>query len=155
MSDVRTSTGNGLTIGVIVVIAVVAVGAMAVFRNNQLPPDPFEGDEPRVVDCVADWESSQNRPIIADVFCQVGTGDNNFDAQDINRSPYTWSTTGRSGQVAAIYAVFNRETSGNCQIWVDGEFLDEEPIAQLIDEGAGPDNTDLIIWTCALEVTIL
>lgn len=156
MSGTRTSAGSGIGVWIFVGVVLLTAGIVASRQTSdtELPPDPFEGEEPREVDCVADWQSPRNPIITADIYCEVGGPDNSFDAQSIERSPYVWSTTGNTGQVAVIEAVFSRETAGSCQVWVDGEFLDDEPIARIVDEGQAPDGGDVVIYTCALEVAI-
>ena len=158
MSGSGTSTSSGTGLGIVVLVVVLIIGAVVVAQrqppDTDTPPDPFEGEEPRVVDCVGDWQSPRDPIITADIYCEVGGEGNSFDAQSVERHPYVWSTTGYPGQLAVIYMVTSRQTVGLCEIWVDGELLESEPLVEITDEGQGPDGSDVLYWSCAMEVAV-
>jgi hypothetical protein len=155
VSETNTSTGAGAKIGAALLIGVAIIAAVLILNqetslDTTLPPDPFEDEEPRIVDCVADWDG-YNQGVTADVYCEVGGPENSFDASNLDLSPYIWSTTANTGQVAVIDMTVSRQTSGLCEIWVDGELLETTDVVQVTDE---TDAGDALLFGCAIEVPI-
>lgn len=154
MSGTRTSSGPGIgTVVVVVVVVLLGISVMTSLRDQEtsdtnLPPDPFKDEEPRVVDCVASWDGYR-QGITADVYCEVGGPDNSHDATGLDLSPYIWSTTGNTGEAAIMDMHLSQEDSGLCELWVDGELFETEPVVQVFD-----DEGEVPIYGCAIETPI-
>lgn len=152
MSGTKTGGGGLGTAVAAVVVLVIAGMVMANLErtpgDTDLPPDPFESDEPRVVDCVLSWDGWREG-VTADTYCEVGSPDNSDDQTELDRSPYIWSTTGNSGQVAIVDMHLSRADSGLCELWIDGELFETEPVVQVLD-----DEGEVPFYGCAIEEPI-
>lgn len=155
----RTGSGSGVgTVVGIVVVVLLAAGVMTAVREQEdstdtrLPPDPFESNEPRVVDCVARWNNYHGTK--ANFYCEVRSGpdedsiEDYYDEDGIQRSPFTWTTTAATGNVVYLdVELQNRwvNMDGDCEIWVDGDTLLGRDEMEEDDEG---------VWFCRVEVAV-
>lgn len=139
---VSNKAGN-IAAGVVVAIILVLGFAVMTERGIQLggrepdspgvPPDPFESDEPRVVECRANWDTSPEHQVWVDIFCQIGEEENSMESVAALNPIWSWFTTGKFGDEVYMDLSPARVTSGWCEVYVDEVLLDRDEFDD--DEG--------------------
>lgn len=94
-----------------------AILATVVALNTVMPNDPFEDDEPKIVECRITFVTSNERPVGIDAYCSVG-GDER-DESAILDSPWIYRTTGHSGDEVSLAGVPSRRTTVTCEVFVN------------------------------------
>lgn len=137
MSDTGTKVGVGLFVVILGfgLLVMMERGIQLGGREPEspaLPPDPFENNEPRTVECRVEWKTKPERQVGADIYCQIGEQENNMESLAVLNSPWSWWTTGAPGDEVYLEMTPSRQTEGTCWVYVDGlelakdEFADDE-----------------------------
>lgn len=133
-----TSTGTKLGVGLALCILVVGVAPLIMERGIQLGNDEEDGpfltdeqsDDPRQIECRVTWQTSAERQVPIDVICQVNESEeNSMESTNQLTSPWEWFTVANRGDRIYLDAFPHprRFSEGKCQVFVNGELLDENP----------------------------
>lgn len=108
----KTSSGLGVLAGVLVVGGVI-------FAASQLPPDPFENEEPREVRLKVTWDT-QGGQFTRGIAWDIGEQQDELVATE---SPWSHVTTAQEGTVARVSAIPSGTLDVRCQIYVNEELM--------------------------------